>query len=196
MCHQVYEESNPLLWSSNIFSFGNGKSLDKFVVYTLAPMQVAQIAKLRIRVNYVPESLVKWRRTLRSSLLKKLVGLRTLHLYFDHDVHRQSFDREVSFDNSFEVHDRLVSPFVRFSLLSVRHVTLIFKDNGDETRPSWTAHWTDEQHQTVAENVFQRLLNPSTTTLETTEKEIQGAERMHQTTQALKSFKSRRRHIQ
>lgn len=128
VCRQIYEEGTTILWRTNTFSFEVGQSLEAFLV-KLNSMQRRKLSKLHIRATYLPETMAQWRKTLRTSIIDSLQELRSLHICFDYDVGLNSYLRLVFNDNSFEVHERLSSPYSRLLVLPLHRATVIFKDN-------------------------------------------------------------------
>ena len=184
-CRQIHRETELLLWKFNIYSFGDGKSLDRFVANTLSATGVSRLANLRISVKYVPENLLVWGKTLRSTLLGRLTGLEVLHLCLDRDVDRPSYRHELQFNDTIsEARGRLMSPIDRFSPLPMKHATFLFKDNGNG---KW--HWTDQEKETLAEDILHCLLDPPVNTLEIAKKEAEEAGRLYQMMEDIKTSK-------
>ena len=184
-CRQIYRETEPLLWNFNIFSFGDGKSLDRFVANTINATEVSRLANIRIHIKYVPEDLVLWPKVLRSSLLDKLTRLEVLHLCLDRDIARpsQGYGRGLAFHGPIlEARDRLISPMNRLSLLPMKHATFLIKDNG---KGHW--EWTDQQKQALAQDVLHCLMDPPATVLKIARRDARGAEHIYQTIEDIKT---------
>lgn len=151
VCRQTYEECTMLLWSTNTFSFQDGRSFEQFVRTKLPPMQKARLAKIHIQARGSFESKTLWKRALRSSIIDSLQGLHTLHLCLDRDV------------CPLENHELSGSPYSRLLVLPVRHATVIYADTETEIVPSPEndGRWTTEQRKTAAESLRRKLLNPT-----------------------------------
>lgn len=82
-CRQFYIEASKILWSTNVFSFGDINALERFMLHCKLS-QKEMIRKLRLAMFTSMD--MEWASVLNSSFVKSLPGMRELVLHIEHDA--------------------------------------------------------------------------------------------------------------
>ncbi|MCJ1456217.1 hypothetical protein MMC28_006577 [Mycoblastus sanguinarius] len=177
VCRQMYKEATHLLWTTNIFSFDEEVTFQRFME-SLSPMQKAKLAKLHIRENYGDGTIRLWKKVMRLSLVNSLSGLRTLHLSLDQDVSPGS-----QLLQQFHVipPEDLTEPLLLLRLLQLKHVTVVVSDNRNILIPPGNNYWTFSEKRAVAQRLRNKLLNPTEAELSVSEGNARQGDREYDT---------------
>lgn len=155
VCRQVYHEANPILWSTNTFSFTDAISLKEFMQRT---HQVSLLRKLRLQMNWT------WGTTLWNSipdvnLIRSLTGLTSLRLQINHSMEARLYSELSEQANQLGVFQSELPGFMhRMATLPLREVEVFV---GDDSPVQLTkVLWTVENRKEYAEGIREMLLHP------------------------------------
>lgn len=159
---QLYEEANYLLWATNVFSFHDPCSFDKFFA-SLNPAQKRNLTNLHLEAgsDWDPQS---WKIALKKPYLSMLRSVRHLHLcfeqYFTHYLGGES--RDEAMERSKKDLEDYVEPFLRLRVLPQKHVTAVVHNftPGPFSRRMEKLEWTVGEKQDAAESICARLMDP------------------------------------
>lgn len=142
---QAYEEANRLLWTTNTFSFEDGRTLKTFV-NSLHSTQRKKLTRMHIDFTFDCISNTESQRALNSSLISRLHGLRTLHA-------------TISQPNQASVYHDVLFALERMTVLPLQHVTVVIYDiiYARAAADSWLI----TERQELAERTRGRLLDPN-----------------------------------
>lgn len=151
-CRQMYEEANMLLWTTNTFSFEDSTCL-KIFIDGLHSTQRNKLTRMHIDFAWKIDSALGWIRLLRPSFVSKFISLQTLYATFDHYAGETA--------NSFQ--QFIVAPLTWMKMLSLRHVTVVFGDDGTSIYTSiYQRHrWAIAKKREIARGLRNKLLDPN-----------------------------------
>lgn len=171
VCRQLYEEANFLLWATNIFSFDDPLSFDRFLG-SLNPAQKRKITGLHFNFKlgglkdvYRLTTLEQWGIVLKMPYLNILRGIEHLHLcleqrsnYYNYYVHG---DNGKSYEWAKSQLNVDLEPILRLRILLAKNVTVVFTHNAalDTSNPCFG--WTAEQKKDYGESIRTRLQDPN-----------------------------------
>lgn len=174
VCRQVYIEANPILWSSNTLSFSTAVDFSRFMSDRVAA-QKASITKLHLDLSWGAEGAAnrEGQRTTTNGIITSLVGLRTLHLYLQDEVHGRpnftaiplvvDFEKEIEHwqiqTKAYEARER----FTNFKRLPLQNVTVLLVHDLLSTNGYWSTSLQDWRHAErikYAESVREAILDP------------------------------------
>ena len=90
VCRQIYNEADRVLWSTNTFSFHDEATFRHFMG-TRTACQKRLLRKLRLQINCVANEEAAWSRVLGITLIRSLVGLRSLRLQMNHTMDTETY---------------------------------------------------------------------------------------------------------
>ena len=177
VCRQLYEESNIILWKSNIFSFDDPNSFTEFVG-SMNRAQKSKLSKIHLSLNIpIDESsawrIERWAKAIPGRILTPLKAVKTVHLTIDQ---YSSWDPEFSPTDS--VTHSTSQAWVTQSMnrmLGLRmfpwkheqdanqekHVTVIITDDTSTHLEAITPRWSKTSKLEVAENLRALLADPN-----------------------------------
>lgn len=169
VCRQLYEEANHLLWATNVFSFDDSVSFDKFLG-SLNPAQKGNLTGLHLHTkigcwnySYGMTSLENWATAFKMPYINMLRDVQTLHICFE-----QRFKRtygpspDSTYNRSKRDQDADVKPFLRLRALPTKNVTVVVSDNihAIELDEAIEWRWTTVQKMECANSIRSQLLDP------------------------------------
>ena len=152
-CRQAYEEANLLLWTTNTFSFEDGRTLKTFV-NSLHSTQRKKITRMHIDFAFDCISKVQCQQALSLSLISRLNGLRTLHV-------------TISQPSQQHVFLEVLPALERMKVLPLQDVTIVVNDNLYNWGTRLTTDslppepWLITERQEFAELTRGKLLDPN-----------------------------------
>lgn len=184
---QTYNEGTPIVWNTNTFAFYGGRSFESFVTAVLDRRQAGRISKIQIRATTYPEPLAQWRRALRTSILNRLLKVRTIKLFIDNGAWEDARHRELRWlkDRS----EALTDLFSRFLILPSLHTTVITDDDANR----W--FYSDEvieEKVSMIKSLQRRMQDPTIEERLAAKKEAHGADQVRQTLHELTDRQLRR----
>ncbi|KAL9639095.1 MAG: hypothetical protein Q9204_001244 [Flavoplaca sp. TL-2023a] len=88
---QLYAEANPVLWTTNTFSFLDGLTFRRFMM-TRTINQKRSIRNLRFEMEWDCGLIKDWNKALSTATIKNLIGLRTLRLNILYEMKQRLWD--------------------------------------------------------------------------------------------------------
>ena len=169
VCRQLYEEGNHLLWATNVFSFDDSVSFDKFLG-SLNPAQKRNLTGLHLHTkigccnySYDMASLENWATAFKMPYLNMLRDVQTLHICFEQRF-RRSYgpSPDSTYNRSKRDQDVDVKPFLRLRALPTKNVTVVVSDNihAIELDEVTEWRWTTVQKVEYAKSIRSQLLDP------------------------------------
>ena len=177
VCRQLYEEANHLLWATNIFSFEDPRTFEKFFE-SLNPAQKRNLTNIHISADigtgtwyHSPYQRARWDshywgKALKTSNLNMLRGVQTLHLCmlqrFD-CVAWQTPSRTEAGER--QLQDGLqadLESVLRLRALAVKQVTVVMSDDAVELEKNGKSvyRWTATKKNEYAEDVRATIVDP------------------------------------
>ncbi|KAL8670980.1 MAG: hypothetical protein Q9168_004494 [Polycauliona sp. 1 TL-2023] len=120
---QLYAEANPILWTTNTFSFHDGVTFQRFMM-TRTINQKRLVRSLRFEMDWGVDLLREWNKALNMMLVKSLIGLRTLRLNIMHHMMQRLWFRE---EDSFLAGISWVDGLWRLSTLPLTSAEVAFR---------------------------------------------------------------------
>ena len=153
-CHQLYNEANPILWSTNTFSFSSAPSCHQFF-QGRNPQQKAAIQALHLVINIEQESMqIRWSTVLNKSLMRSLKNVSDLQLTIKDGVKIAQYRTRESEDVLFS-EPRFVGILRLSTLPSLKVVRLSMSSN-------WKVNWTESDkadYEELSKLLRRRLLD-------------------------------------
>lgn len=154
VCRKVYHEANTILWSTNIFSFFNAKSLEHFL-RARRPHQVPLLRRLRLQMDWIWEK-QRWD-SVDSNLIRSLTGLRSMRLQIKHSMKARRYGELSARGNQPGTFQSDFPGFMhRLATLPLREVEVAVSDYSLKI----TDLWTPENRKEYAQGIREMLLNP------------------------------------
>ena len=179
VCRQLYEEANHLLWATNIFSFEDPRTFEKFFD-SLNPAQKRNLTNIHISADigsgaWFSSSQYQrarwdshyWGKALRTSNLNMLRGVQTIHLCLNQRfdcVPRQPPSAETGAAER-QLQEGLqadLESILRLRALAVKYVTVVMSDDAVELEriDKSTYRWTATKKNEYAEGVRANIVDP------------------------------------
>ena len=178
VCRQLYEEANHLLWATNIFSFEDPRTFEKFFD-SLNPAQKRKLTNIHISADIGGGAWFNsqyqrarwdshyWGKALKTSNLNMLRGVQTLHLCINQTFdcvswHLPSSETETGERQLQEGLQADLESVLRLRALAVKHVTVVMSDDAvelEKTRKS-TFRWTTTKKNEYAEGIRANIVDP------------------------------------
>ena len=169
VCRQLYEEANHLLWATNVFSFDDSVSFDKFIG-SLNPAQKRNLTGLHLHTkigcwnySYDMASLENWATAFKMPYINMLRDVQTLHICFEQRFKRSyGPSPDSTYNRSKRDQDADVKPFLRLRALPTKNVTVVVSDNihAIELDEVTEWRWTTAQKMECAKSIRSQLLDP------------------------------------
>lgn len=122
-CRQVYSEANPILWSTNTFSFEDQYSFTHFVdVRSAVQKRLLRCIRLTMVLSHPRGNM--WNDALSMAVVKSLRGLRVLHVHIRHRFHEESSLKRWNVSQT--MRNQPVQALLRLQTLPLEIVTVIF----------------------------------------------------------------------
>ena len=137
-----------MLYPQNIFSFGMPEHLCDFL-YMLTPVQKKALAKL----HFSHKSPCYWKGMIEVKALESLTGLKELHISIDYHIRRAILPE---WKTNVHWRERRLRAFLRWRILPLRTVTVVFMDNA-RRKPLLTR----KEESDIAEELWGKLLDPA-----------------------------------
>ena len=169
VCRQLYEEANHLLWTTNVFSFDDSVSFDKFLG-SLNPAQKRNLTGLHLHTkigncnhSYDTASLENWAAAFKMPYVNMLRDVQTLHICFEQRFKRSyGLSPNSIYNRSKEDQAAYIKPFLRLRALPTKNVTVVVSDNihAIELDEVTEWRWTTAQKMEYAKSIRSQLLDP------------------------------------
>ena len=178
VCRQLYEEANHLLWATNIFSFEDPRTFEKFF-NGLNPAQKRKLTSIHISADIGGGAWFNsqyqrarwdshyWGKALKTSNLNMLRGVQTLHLCINQRFdcvswHAPSSGSEVAERQLQEGLQADLESVLRLRALTLKHVTVVMSDDAVELERNGksTYRWTATKKNEYAEGVRANIVDP------------------------------------
>ena len=169
VCRQLYEEANHLLWATNVFSFDDSVSFDKFLG-SLNPAQKRNLTGLHLytkiggwNYGYDMASLENWAAAFKMPYINMLRNVQTLHICFEQRFNTSyGPSPDSTYSRSKRDQDVDVKPFLRLRALPTKNVTVVISDNihAIELDEVTEWRWTTAQKMECAKSIRSQLLDP------------------------------------
>ncbi|KAM0794717.1 hypothetical protein BDR22DRAFT_826674 [Usnea florida] len=175
VCRQLYEEANHLLWATNIFSFEDPRTFEKFFD-SLNPAQKRKLTNIHISADIGTGAWFNsqyqrarwdnhfWGKALKASNLNMLRGVQRLHLCINQRFdcvswHHGSGLGEQQLQESLQAD---LESILRLRALAVKDVTVVMSDDAVELeRIGKSAYrWTATKKNEYAEGVRANIVDP------------------------------------
>lgn len=163
VCRQVYQEANPLLWRTPVFSFTEATSMKDFLNYRTTA-QRRQIQKLHIHHHAVHIDLAplshKWQDLERLPFIRPLEGLKEVRLTLILSVDPPTSTPMSQNDLDASIMEHTLKPFVNLRYHSLQKITLLiqYHDIPDHLQPDLTS---DSWRARVADQLKALMLDPN-----------------------------------
>ena len=178
VCRQLYEEANHLLWATNIFSFEDPRTFEKFF-NSLNPAQKRKLTNIHISADIGGGAWFNsqyqrarwdnhyWGKALKTSNLNMLRGVQVLHLCFNQRFecvswHPPSSGTEVAEQQLQEGLQADLESILRLRALTLKNVTVVLSDDAVELEKGGksTYRWTATKKNEYAEGVRANIMDP------------------------------------
>ena len=178
ICRQLYEEANHLLWATNIFSFEDPRTFEKFFK-SLNPAQKRNLTNIHISADIGNGAWFNshyqrarwdsdyWGKALKTSNLNMLRGVQTIHLCINQRFdcvawHTPLSDTEAAERQLQEGLQADLESVLRLRALAVKHVTVVMSDDAVELERNGksTYRWTAAKKNEYAEGVRANIVDP------------------------------------
>ena len=178
VCRQMYEEANHLLWATNIFSFEDPRTFEKFF-NSLNPAQKRNLTNIHISVDIGNGAWFSsqyqrarwdthyWGKALKTSNLNMLRGIQTIHLCINQRFdcvawHGPLSDAEAGERQLQEGLQADLESVLRLRALAVKYVTVVMSDDAVELERNGksTYRWTATKKNEYAEGVRANIVDP------------------------------------
>ena len=175
VCRQLYEEANHLLWATNIFSFEDPRTFEKFFD-SLNPAQKRKLTNIHISADIGTGAWFNsqyqrarwdnhyWGKALKTSNLNMLLGVQRLHLCINQRFdcvswHHPSASGEQQLQEGLQAD---LESILRLRALAVKDVTVVMSDDAVELeRIGKSAYrWTATKKIEYAEGVRANIVDP------------------------------------
>lgn len=170
VCRQIYNEANDILWATNTFSFNNADPTFIDFIESRTIRQKQLLRKLRFQMDWVYGDDKCWNRVLRITLIRSLIGLRSLRLQINHSMRAEVYRCAKARGSELGLFQMRQLGFVdKLAILPLTDVEVFVSDfsylvdySSDEDEPSadTRASWTAEERIDYAEGIRNILLNP------------------------------------
>ena len=178
VCRQLYEEANHLLWATNIFSFEDPRTFEKFFD-SLNPAQKRKLTNIHISADIGGGAWFTsqyqrarwdshyWGKALKTSNLTMLRGVQTLHLCINQTFdcvswHPPTSETEAGERQLQEGLQADLESVLRLRALAVKHVTVVMSDDAVELERTGksTYRWTATKKNEYAEGIRANIVDP------------------------------------
>ena len=178
VCRQLYEEANHLLWATNIFSFEDPRTFEKFF-NSLNPAQKRKLTNIHISADIGTGAWLHsqyqrarwdshyWGKALKTSNLNMLRGVQTLHLSINQmfdcvSWHPPSTETDVGERQLQEGLQGDLESVLRLRALAVKHVTVVMSDDALDLENSGKSayRWTATKKNEYAEGIRANIVDP------------------------------------
>lgn len=170
VCRQVYCEANDILWATNTFSFDDADPTFIDFMESRTTRQKQILKKLRLQMDWVYEDDKCWNRVLRMTLIRSLVGLRSLRLQINHSMKAEVYQCAKARGNELGLFQMRQLQFVdKLAILPLSDVEVFVSDfpqlvdyspDEDEPPADTSASWTMEDRGDYCEGIRKILLDP------------------------------------
>lgn len=178
VCRQLYEEANHLLWATNIFSFEDPRTFDKFF-NSLNPAQKRNLTNIHISADIGNGPWANsqyqrarwdskyWGTALKTSNLNMLRGVQTIHLCLNQRFDCVPWQPPLAETEAAERHlqeglQADLESILRLRALAVKYVTVVMSDDAEELEKNGksTYRWTATKKNEYAESVRANIVDP------------------------------------
>ena len=178
VCRQLYEEANHLLWATNIFSFEDPRTFEKFFD-SLNPAQKRNLTNIHISADIGSGAWFSsqyqrarwdshyWGKALRTSNLNMLRGVQTIHLCINQRFDCVSWqppstETEAGERQLQEGLQADLESVLRLRALAVKYVTVVMSDDAVELEKHGKSayRWTATKKNEYAEGVRANIVDP------------------------------------
>ena len=173
VCRQLYEEANHLLWATNIFSFEDPRTFEKFFD-SLNPAQKRKLTNIHISADIGTGAWFNsqyqrarwdshyWGKALKTSNLNMLRGVQRLHLCINQSfncLHPPSSSGEQQLQEGMQAD---LESVLRLRALALKHVTVVLSDDAVEVEEVGGSayRWTATKKNEYAEGVRASIVDP------------------------------------
>ena len=172
VCREIYNEANDILWATNTFSFNDADPTFIDFIESRTTHQKQLLRKLRFQMDWVYEDDKSWNRVLRMTLIRSLIGLRSLRLQINHSMKAEVYQCAKARGNELGLFQMRLLEFVdKLAILPLTDVEVFVSDfpqlvdypsdeDEDEAPVDTRASWTAEDRMDYAEGIRNILLGP------------------------------------
>lgn len=170
VCRQIYSEANDILWATNTFSFEDADPTFVDFMESRTTRQKQLLGKLRLQMDWVYEDDKSWNRVLRMTLIRSLIGLRTLRLQINHSMKAEVYQFAKARGNELGLFQMRQLEFVdKLAILPLTNVEVFVSDfpqlvdyspDEDEPPADTRISWTAGDRLEYAEGIRKILLDP------------------------------------
>lgn len=172
VCRQTYNEANNVLWTTNTFSFNDADPTFVDFMESRSTPQKKLLRKLRLQMDWVYEDDKCWNRVLRITLIRSLIGLRSLRLQINHSMKAKVYQWAKARGNELGLFQMRQLEFIdKIAILPLTDVEVFVSDfpqlvdypsDEDESEPpaDTSPSWTAEDRTDYAEGIRKILLDP------------------------------------
>ena len=170
VCRQIYNEANDILWATNTFSFNDADPTFIDFIESRTTRQKHSLRKLRFQMDWVYEDDKCWNRVLRMTLVRSLIGLRSLRLQINHSMKAEVYQCAKARGDGLGLFQMRQLKFVeKLATLPLTDVEVFVSDfphlvdypsDEDEAPVDTRASWTAEDRMDYAEGIRKTLVDP------------------------------------
>ncbi|KAL8847952.1 MAG: hypothetical protein Q9221_007017 [Calogaya cf. arnoldii] len=154
--HQIYTEANRVLWATNTFSFPECLTFKRFMMKRKIS-QKRLIGGLRFEMEWDCGLINEWNRNLSMTLVKSLIGLRTLRLNILYDMKQRLWKTT---EDYFLQHTSWTDGLRRLSTLPLTFAEVAFRVREWREEDGDTSYWQKDDRAKCAKDLRKILLNP------------------------------------
>lgn len=157
-CRQIYTEANPIMWSTNTFSFADAEDFKHFM-HDRTSGQKATISKMRFDINWTHGARPSWEwenHACQLGLIRPLRGLRSLDLHIEQDYTGLAARTRLDLPKS-NYWEWCFDTIARFRILPLQSVNVVLA-NSKHAKELDMLSLADRV--AIAERVRERLLDP------------------------------------